>query len=1038
MNDPWIGSTPYATYCRPKLSDLLESLGLDVVYSRAQGAYLYMDGDDGNEVAVLDLVGGFGAGLLGHNNRELKELLKTRLDANVPFLAQSSQRHEAGVLAEKINSALPARQKYLCHLTNSGAEAVEAAVKHAYKVRFDSLRRLFDRIARDIETFYQKTDRDHPDIAIPGGDRDLGRFRDDLDEYNIAQFELFQRSPVVLALKGSFHGKTATALKVTFNKAYREGFEGLSAVKPVFIDFADVGRLAEIQREHQIEFLVPHVEAGNIVVEKVVATTIIAFCLEVIQGEGGIKPVPDTVLAQLAATQRALGIPLLIDEIQTGCGRTGSFLAYGATPLRDVDPEYITLSKALGGGLVKVGAALIREDIYDQDFGILHTSTFAEDELGSAVACRVVDILTRDDNHFMTQVAAKGRYFLEGLRRLQRRFPDVIREVRGRGLMMGIELAEMDDKSPLFRFGIRQGFLSLLIASYLLRYHRIRVLAPLTTLLKGNPGKKRQSIIRIQPPADITQEEMDRTISALEEVCTIISRNNEGVLVGHLVGVTISAAERSDPQLAPVHRPASNRRVDFDARVGFIIHPPRIEPIQQYYLPTLEGRVRRRNLATWWSRLGRFLEPDVIQADYISSDGFVVETNFVAVPYLARYLHDVYARVQNSPDPERLDLLRLQEVRDKIQDAVTTAKELGDDHIPTSIVGLGAYTSIVTDRGETINDYEVPVTTGNAYTAGLMIQGILNAAALRRIDLSNATAAVVGAAGNIGSVLATLLSNHVGQLKLIGRDSAGSIDRLSKTRTQCLVHIARKARAQVGEGVALENVELGRLGDSVFRHTVLPALRSHTDELARKRMENWLLCKEDDTSEMRHLIEAILAESGVSDDDDSITLHVTVDAVRDCDVITVATNSPEGRLITPELVKQGAVVSCASVPSNLSSAFRDHMTQYFVFDGGYARLPEGNKIDCVGLPKRGLAYGCMCETVLLGFDGRNCSFARGPIDPEQVEHTLSMADLYGFELGEFKLGETPYPAELLAGWGRRRKGKDNDNSRNRRAQAIGA
>ena len=116
MTDPWIGSTAYAACCRPKLSDLLQSLGLDAAYTKASGAYLSRSGDDGAGTRVLDLVGGFGAGLLGHNNSELKELLKAQLDADTPFLAQCSERREAGRLAEKINVVLPTDTRYLCHL----------------------------------------------------------------------------------------------------------------------------------------------------------------------------------------------------------------------------------------------------------------------------------------------------------------------------------------------------------------------------------------------------------------------------------------------------------------------------------------------------------------------------------------------------------------------------------------------------------------------------------------------------------------------------------------------------------------------------------------------------------------------------------------------------------------------------------------------------------------------------------------------------------------------------------------------------------
>ena len=83
MTNPMIGSTPYAAYCRPKLSDLLETLGLGAVYKRARGQYLYAEGENGEDIEVLDLVGGFGAGLLGHNNRELKDLVRSSLDDDV-------------------------------------------------------------------------------------------------------------------------------------------------------------------------------------------------------------------------------------------------------------------------------------------------------------------------------------------------------------------------------------------------------------------------------------------------------------------------------------------------------------------------------------------------------------------------------------------------------------------------------------------------------------------------------------------------------------------------------------------------------------------------------------------------------------------------------------------------------------------------------------------------------------------------------------------------------------------------------------------
>jgi acetylornithine/succinyldiaminopimelate/putrescine aminotransferase/predicted amino acid dehydrogenase len=1003
--DSRIGSTPYAAYCRPKLADLLASVGLDVVYEKARGAFLYREGSSGTPIPVLDLVGGFGAGLLGHNNPELKATLTARLDADTPFLAQCSRREEAGLLAESLNRALATDTRYLCHLANSGAEAVEAAIKHAYKVRLDGVRREFEAISRAIERFFRETERHHPDIDIPGSEKDLGRFRDDLDEHNLAQFELFQRNPVLLGLKGSFHGKTTSALKVTFNQTYREAFEGLSAIRTEFIDPGDVERLSEILAGHAIEFLVPHVEGGRILVSRERRSRVVALCLEIIQGEGGIRPLADEVLDALAEAHERSDLPYILDEIQTGCGRTGSFLAYEATPLRRIDPDYITLSKALGGGLVKIGAVLIREDIYDQDFGILHTSTFSEDELGCAVARRVVDILTRDDGRVLRDVAAKGAYLQSGLQALQARYPGVVRDVRGRGLMLGLELGDLDDGSPLFRFGTRQGFLSLLVASYLLHHHAIRMLAPLSTLLKGNPGKKRQSILRIQPAVDITVESIDRVLAALDEVCNVIACNNEGVLVGHLVGVPPTEAERRDPPRVPVSWPPCPRSARFDARVGFVVHPTGIGQVLAYYFPTLEGRVDPGRLASWWTRLARFLEPDVIHTEVLWSNGFGVEANLVSVPYLPEVLASVQRRAAAGAQPRREDLLRLGEVRDKVQD---------DDHIPTTTVGLGAFTSIVTDRGLTVNDYEVPITSGNAYTAGLMIQGILRGAELRALDLRGARAAVVGGAGNIGSVLSAVLGRYVGRLKLVGRESDDGLQRLREARMRCLVYLARQAREQASSGVPLDALRLGGVGDRILEEIVLPGMRGADATSGWRRAEGWLRGAEGDAPELNALLEDAIDRDGGCEGNDYISLHLSIDAVRDCDVVTIATSSPQGDLITPALVRKGALVACASVPSNLSAAFKDHLREYLVFDGGYARLPDGQDIEFVGLPRGGLAYGCLSETLILGFDGRNSSFTTGPIAPEQVDDVLELAGAYGFEMGGFKLDDEAYTPDMLA------------------------
>lgn len=163
--------------------------------------------------------------------------------------------------------------------------------------------------------------------------------------------------------------------------------------------------------------------------------------------------------------------------------------SYEHTPLRLISPDYITLSKALGGGIVKIGATLIRRDIYDQDFGILHTSTFGEDEFSASVSISVLDLLLDKNEQLLKEVKEKGDYLKKRLSELKEHYPDIVKDVRGRGLMVGVELTELNGRSPFFRASGKQGVLSLLIASYLLKHHNIRLLAPITTILKGNPGK---------------------------------------------------------------------------------------------------------------------------------------------------------------------------------------------------------------------------------------------------------------------------------------------------------------------------------------------------------------------------------------------------------------------------------------------------------------------------------------------------------------------------------------------------------------------
>jgi len=963
----------YADYCKPKLSELLASLGLDVSYTKASGNYLIKE--DGQ--AVLDAVSGFGSAILGHHHPALVNSMMSGLQESIPIVAQGSIPKEAAQLAETLNQFIPGDADYLVNLSNSGTEAVEAALKHAYKVHYDKVEKEYERITRILDDFYFDVEQRSDTLVLPEGKK-LIDFRDDLDEYNLEQYEAFKNKPVMISFKGAYHGKTASSLKVTFNKSLREAFEGLSAIQNVFIDPDKPERIPEILKEESCTFYYPVIINHEVQLRPLKITRVMGLIFELIMGEGGILPLPDATLEFLAQQHQALKLPYIIDEIQTGCGRLGEIFAYSDTPLATINPDYVLLSKSLGGGMVKIGATLIRKDCYEQDFGILHTSTFGEDALSARVANQVLALLGADNQSILRDVKQKGERLINSLRGLQQEFPEVIKEVRGNGLMIGVEFTSLDERSPFFRAAGRQGVLSLLIASYLLHYYHIRVLAPISTMLKGNPGKKRLSTIRIQPAALISNEEMDLIITALREVCQIIHANNEFCLLGHLVGTEPTLLERQQCQTFPARYPMNDDYRHIDARVGFVMHPTTIEKLVEYFFPSFESyRWSRDGLRQWWNKISRFLEPMHVKNEFITSNDFVIELALVLVPYLPEYI-----TTTTEPYLQR-------EIKDKIQDAVTIARELGDDNIPVSIVGLGAYTSIATQNGETINYYEVPITTGNAYTVGLSVQSIFYAAHQTGLAMDSATVAVVGAGGNIGSVMASILAPRVGKLVLIGGNQGKQSEfRLTMARKKCAVQIINEWAKLVEQGESAEPAAaLGELGQTVMQ----TLLGQYTSKQAL------LEAYQADESQVLQALMPML--SGIASGTD-------LAAIKAADIVVVATSSFDEALIRPEHVKPGAIVCGTSVPSNLSNAFSQQPERY-AFDGGFAKLPDASTINFVGMPADGIAYGCLAETLVLGFDGQNHSFSKGMLNAEQVYQIMAIAQTHGFDLGALKFNDAP-------------------------------
>jgi acetylornithine/LysW-gamma-L-lysine aminotransferase len=259
----------------------------------------------------------------------------------------------------------------------------------------------------------------------------------------------------IFAAMRAFHGRTYGSLSATFNKKYREGFE------PLLPRFS-------------------HVAYNNIeALDKAVNDETAAVILEVVQGEGGVYPASAEYLQTARRICDERGALLIVDEIQTGFGRTGRMFAiqhFGVTP------DLLTCAKSLAGG-VPMGAVLIGKHVMNLTPGV-HGSTFGGNPLSCAAAVAALTVIEEED--LPSQAEAKGTYLMEKLRKI---VSPNIREVRGLGLMIGIEMKQK-------------------VAPYIRALQEKRVIAL-------NAG---MTVIRLLPPLVISYEQIEHLVDVLTEV----------------------------------------------------------------------------------------------------------------------------------------------------------------------------------------------------------------------------------------------------------------------------------------------------------------------------------------------------------------------------------------------------------------------------------------------------------------------------------------------------------------------------------------
>jgi acetylornithine/succinyldiaminopimelate/putrescine aminotransferase/predicted amino acid dehydrogenase len=735
----------YEKYARPLVARQLAAVGLDISYHRALGNSLFFRNERGEEREVSDFLGGYGACLFGHNHPNLLKVCREFFERSPPQWAQASIRSSAGMLARELSEVLQEvfGDAWVTTFASTGAEAVEAALKHA-RLAWEK-----QRTKRRTDLGFLKCRDFFLDEKAAGFFGSVSNAPTPVSvavQDNIFRFwkETLECPPVILSVEGAYHGKTKGALEVTHNHYFKEGFlpdaSEVVFLSPHACSMADA--LARFRRSLPIWKTGP----AGFILSLTDYYPVVCLLLEPLQGEGGIHPLKEEVAGRWQEECRRLGIPLIVDEIQCGMSRTGTFCFSSTLGL---SPDYVLLSKSLGGGMAKISACSIRRRHYLEEFGLRHSSTFAEDEFSAEVAREALRMAT--DAQVLTRIRNAGDLLMTGLRQVAGRFPDLIREVRGAGLMAGLEWRQdIPFRSTTLGFFHREGLLGYLIAGYLLRAYGIRVA----------PALGQGRVLRMEPSCFVSDGEIGRLIDGLFIVCEALRKNSVQTLLGPVLGLESSRVDET--------RISFQRTWDEDAglaRVAFIGHFIRPEDLGLWdpYLANLDIAHYESLLNTMpggWS-------PQVYDRIRVEGADSAVSVHFIGLPV---------SSAQMQACLEGRDLERMRELIGK---AVDLAIQEG-----CRVAGLGGYTSILTRNGKWLQEKPIRLTTGNSYTVATALQALTDTAGEMGVNVSEATAAVVGAGGNIGSAMSRLLAGNVARLLLIGRP--GRLSVLEGLRCQIL------------------------------------------------------------------------------------------------------------------------------------------------------------------------------------------------------------------------------------------------------------
>ena len=264
----------------------------------------------------------------------------------------------------------------------------------------------------------------------------------------------------VLCINNSFHGRTLATIFASNNKKATEGFYP----KVDGFDHFNFGDHKDL--------------------EKSITSRTAAIMVETIMGEGGIKVIPNICLKGLRKLCNKKKILLILDEVQCGIGRSGKFLAFEHAKIK---PDIVPIAKRIGGGF-PIGAVLVNKKVASGMKPGTHGSTFGGNPLAMSAGNAVMDILFKKG--FLSNVCKNGEYFIEKLKKIKNKYPKIIKEIRGKGLLIGLCLHVNQTK-----------FIQKLSDNSLLTV------------------RAAENVVRLLPPLNVTKNEINLSLKIIEKVC---------------------------------------------------------------------------------------------------------------------------------------------------------------------------------------------------------------------------------------------------------------------------------------------------------------------------------------------------------------------------------------------------------------------------------------------------------------------------------------------------------------------------------------